>query len=152
MIGLAIDAFRASVERVEAAPATTALAMYAPLTEAAWWATCVDLAFEKTPGYTSKRNSTATGKTVCGLRYARSALGHHWTFIAQPIGGLKIPYTIPYKIEVVPSWLPVGELPDFEGHQSAIRAHYAARLDGRPVRATLAEADEWFGVAERAFA
>lgn len=147
MIRLAIEGFRSATARVAAAPATTALSMYAPLTEAAWWAICVDEAFDRTPGYRSRRNTSAAGQTVCGLNYARSALGHHRTFIAEPSGGLTIPFTIPFRIEVIPRWLPAEDLPTFD-QQAWARPHYIARIAGRPVPATLADADEWFRAAE----
>ena len=82
MLDLALDAFRQATARVSAAPAAVALTMYAPLTESAWWAICIDEEFEFAAGYKSARNSDGQGTVVRGLRYARSALGHHRFFAA----------------------------------------------------------------------
>lgn len=144
MLQLALEGFRAASARVAAAPATTALSMYVPLTEAAWWAVCVDEALERAPGYKSRRNSAERGKTVAGLHYARSALGHKRTFIAEPGGGLTIPFTIPFTITVYPRWLPTSELPSVDGRGVWARPCYDERVAGRPVRDTLADAEAWF--------
>lgn len=143
MIRLALRGFQEARARVAAAPATTADHMYVPLTEATWWAICVDKALEETPGYKSRRNTSPEGRTVAGLNYARSALGHHWTFIAQPTGGLTIPFTVPFTITVVPRWVPVEDLPTFE-KQGNLRRDYVERVAGRKVLETLDDAGAWF--------
>ena len=74
MLGLAMDAYRAAVARVEAAGHAIANVMYAPLAEAVWWAICVDEEIENREGYKSRRNTDPQGAVVLGLRYARSLL------------------------------------------------------------------------------
>jgi len=48
---------------------------------------------------------------VRGLRYALSALGHHWTFVAGPAGGLASPLTAPLSVNTYPAWVALDQLP-----------------------------------------
>lgn len=144
-LALALAAFHAAVERVAHAPAAVERAMFAPLTEAAWWAISVDEGLvERDASYRSRRNSTPAGQTVAGLYYARGALGHHRAFIAQTSGGLTVPFAIPFTITVVPRWVGTHSLPDMGSQGRWAEPHYTARLARRAVLETLAEASEWF--------
>ncbi|WBM79271.1 hypothetical protein KIV56_12540 [Cryobacterium breve] len=118
-------------------------AMYGPLAESVWWAICIDEELEAVEGYRSRRNTDPQGNVVNGLRYARSALGHHRFFAVQTAGGLSIPYVIPYKIETFGAWLPVADLPDFD-QQSTFRPRYEQYVAGRRVLDTLVDAAGWF--------
>lgn len=144
---LALSAFHAAVGRVTAVPASAEASLFAPLTEAAWWAVSVDDGLEARDGYRKVRNSTPTGRTVVGLRYARNVLGHHRAFIAEPSAGLTVPYTIPYTITVVPRWLGTHSLPEMGNQGLWAEPYYTDRLARRAVLETLAEAAEWFAAA-----
>jgi hypothetical protein len=150
MLDLALDAFRQATARVSAAPAAVARTMYAPLTESAWWAICIDEEFEFAAGYKSARNSDGQGQVVLGLRYARSALGHHRFFAATMAGGLSVPFTVPFKIETFAAWLSVDELPA-STKQQTLRPIYRDHVAGRGVLETLADADAWFQRARASF-
>lgn len=143
MLGLARVAFSAASERVAAAPASVASAMYGPLAESIWWAICIDEELELVTGYKSRRNTDPKGNVVNGLRYARSALGHHRFFAVGTAGGLTIPFVLPMKIETFAEWVPVADLPDFRG-QSTLRPLYQEHVAGRRVLETLVDAAEWF--------
>ena len=143
MIRLALKGFEDARARVAAAPAIAAHHLYVPLTEATWWAICVDDALAKAPGYKSARNTSPEGQTVAGLNYARSALGHHWAFIAETGGGVRFPLRFPVRFETYARWVPVEDLPPFDAQPWA-RPHYVARVAGRRVLETLEDADAWF--------
>lgn len=118
--------------------------MYVPLTEAAWWAICADDALaEVVVDYKSRRASDAHGQVLLGIRYARSALGHHWTFIARVGGGLTIPFTVPFAVKTYPVWVSVGDLPTFP-HQATLRPEYENHLQNQSVLSTLRCVDTWF--------
>lgn len=146
MVRLTIQGFQEARARVAAAPETAAEAMFIPLTEASWWAICVDEAFDKAPGYRSKRNTSPEGQTVAGLHYARSALGHHRTFIAE-LGPPTLPFTLPARIEEAPRWVHVEDLPTFDEGKWA-RQYYVSHVAERTVLETLADADAWFRSVE----
>lgn len=143
MIDLALEGLDASIARVRSAPAAVPRAMYVSLAEAAWWACCVDEAFELRDGYKSRRNNDDDGRVFRGLRYVRSMLGHHRIFTATIGGGLMLPLTIPFKINTYAAWMPTDELPTMEGLQARLRPHYATDLAGKPVIDTLARAQTW---------
>src|SRR4051794_4365967 len=97
MVALAVGAFveaRARFERHDWAPAS----MYAPLAEAVWWAICVDEELERGAGYRARRNADADGKRLVGLRYVRSALGHHMFFNVIVDRGSWLPATLPMRL------------------------------------------------------
>jgi hypothetical protein len=144
MLGLSIDAFNAARRRVSTA-AVTADQMFAPLTEAAWWAICVDEELELVPGYKSARNKDPNGQVVIGLSYARSALGHHRFFAARLAGGgLPISARRPTVISPLYAvWVDVDDLPEFPS-QSTKRPFYARHLAGHSVAGTFESADDWF--------
>lgn len=147
MLRLALTAFHAAVDRVATVPAASELSMYAPLTEAAWWAISVDEGLKQRAGYQSTRNSSPTGQTVAGLYYARGALGHHRAFIAPPSAGVQVPPTFPFTVTVVPRWLPLLSLPDMGTQGAWARQFYTDRLARRSVLETLQEAGEWLSSA-----
>lgn len=144
-LSLALAAFHAAVARVADAAAAVEHAMFAPLTEAAWWAISVDEGLaERDGGYKSARNSRPIGQTVAGPYYARAALGHHRAFIAQSSGGLTAPFTAPFTVTVVPRWVGTLSLPDMGDQGMWAQPYYAERLARRAVLETLADAAEWF--------
>lgn len=145
MLALAIAAFDAARDRVAAAPAAHPAHLFAPLTEAAWWAVCIDEEMGLVDGYASRRNNDAHGRTVLALRYARSALGHHLFPATTTGGGLTFPVSFPLTFDSYPVWVAIEDLPDFgQNRQAAIRKHYVDRLAGRRVTDTLDQAADWF--------
>lgn len=144
MLNLARNGFEQALVRVRNAPAVVAASLYVPLTEAVWWAVCVDDALEETTGYKNRRHAGPCGEILLGMRYARSGLSHHWTHIVFRTGGLTVPFTVPFSIPQVATWIPTSELPDYKGDQTTLRKHYTSSLDGRPVVKTLEAAEQWF--------
>ena len=147
ILELAMGAFRAAVDRVTESPVPVAARMYAPLTEASWWAICVDEELEKSEGYKSRRNTDTQGRVTLGLRYARSVLGHHRFFAVTHGGGLTVPFTIPFQIETYAAWLPVENLPVFT-EQATVKPFYENWVAGRRVLDTLNDAVSWFDRAK----
>lgn len=147
---LAMVAFRTAIVRVTESSVPLAARMYAPLTEASWWAICVDEELEKSEGYKSRRNTDAQGRVVQGLRYARSALGHHQFFAVTHGGGLSVPFKIPFQIEAFPAWPPVEHLPVFT-EQATVKPFYENWVAGRRVLDTLHDAVSWFDRAKVEF-
>jgi len=84
LLRISLGGFRRAVQRVAEAPASVPQALYVVLTECVWWAICIDEAMVgRFAGYKSARNSDELGKVVCGLNYARSALGHNQVFAVE---------------------------------------------------------------------
>src|SRR5947209_5620873 len=79
-----------------------------------------------------------------GLR----VLGHRRVFAARIDGGLTWPITFPITWDPINiSWLDIGELPDLDGRQAALRPAYEQHLQGEAVMDTLERALLWFGRA-----
>jgi hypothetical protein len=144
--GVARFAFRRACERVAAAPSALDAFMYASLTEACWWAICLDEELESAAGYKSARNSHPGGLALLGLRYARSMLGHHRVFAAENGGGLTIPLAVPFSIQTHAVWRRVEDLPDIS-RQDAVRRVYDDHLAGRSVVDTLDATRDWIDLA-----
>ena len=150
MLEITLDGFRQAVQRVARAPASVPQAMYVVLTECVWWAICVDEAMaQKFPNYKSARNTDERGKVVCGLNYARSALGHNQLFAVGTGGGLTVPFEVPFHIETYAVWFPLDALPEFRNLKWAL--YYELHIAGRKVLDTLADTDAWFLAAEEAY-
>jgi hypothetical protein len=143
MVTLGLAAFTSARARFAQHDWTTA-SMYAPLAEVVWWAICVDEELERGPGYRAKRNRDPDGKRLVGLRYVRSALGHHMFFNVIVDRGSMLPATLPMRLGPPEArWMPSDMLP-IAGVQQKVRRDYDADVAGREISETLACIANWF--------
>jgi len=143
MVTLGLAAFTAAHARF-AQHAWTTASMHAPLAEVVWWAICVDEELEREPDYRARRNGDPDGKLLVGLRYVRSALGHHMFFNVMVDRGSMLPATLPMRLGPPEArWMRSDMLP-VAGVQQNIRGDYDAELAGREISETLTRIASWF--------
>ena len=86
------------------------------------------------------------GVVIPGLRYARNLHTHQLVAATTLLGGLTVPFTVPFSIQVHIVWRRVEDLPDTgwnSKHKKAQRQSYADHLAGRSPALTLEHAAQW---------
>lgn len=86
-----------------------------PLSEALYWITVLDEVF-RNDEYERERLDHPEGVVIPGLRYARNLHTHQLVAATTLRGGLTVPFTVPFSIQVHIVWRRVEDLPGTQGH------------------------------------
>jgi len=118
------------------------------LSEALYWAIAIEDDVRKEPWYEVRRAASESWVVIPGIRYARNFATHQVVALTEHVGGLTIPFTVPFSIPPIRSlWLAYEELPPpdklskFTPNQ---QASYRDHLSGQPTIDTLLRVQAWF--------
>lgn len=117
------------------------------LSEALYWAITIEDDVRKEAWYEERRAASEDWGVIPGIRYARNFATHQVVALTEHVGGLTIPFTVPFSIPPIRLlWLGYEELPP-PGKPSKFtpsqQASYRDHLSGQPTIDTLLRVQAW---------